>query len=1004
VSDYIAELKQRVRIEEVISETVELEGHHGRGYTRGAKRGAGEHGLVVDLDGQRFAWNGNAAYGNGRYNDAITWVMIRDRVDFKLAVEVLAQKVGMEPPKWTDEEQAKYAAVRKQEDALEVASQVFHKWLLKDKKALAYAYGRGWTDETIEKARLGFTGWGTDEEYELMKQRLAATTDLHDPAAVAILGLRGGVKTWAERRGITLKASWEANDYVPSMLGWKDKFGLIYPHVYFGRVTYLSRRHLVLDGPSTTPKGSTQGELVGSDEPKSYNLPKELVGERQLFFNHVYAPRAEQIILVEGQADAITLGQWGLDAVAIAGTSWQDQAEKLTGLRKQHEAVYVALDADRAGSEAVRGRNGEWPLADILGPIAKVIRWPEKDANDWRQALVAAGIPDEDQVKMVHQEMQMAKPLAVMVAEWAGIEVSDKALEKSIQVIAKIGNEFLINKYKPDFLNALKSYGQAVKGVRELDRLIKSVNGQYGAEGEEDKMPVVYTRGGRLGLNRDWVVEYCYDPDKKKAFFAYRSPTGEINEANELIIDGIKNLPEPPTDEMILKGAVVFPSGLARKEDGSLDRRSTKDLTTLISITLRKNYLFKDNERPMLAGYWIIGTWLYDNFTELCYFRVTGDTGAGKSQLLNLMGQMCYRMVKMSGADSEATFFRVIDDYRGTLYFEEADLPEDSGPDNPKVKLINLGAMKGNFIYRLDEYIKPDGSRGWRPKPFETYCPKMFAMRGDFMDDAVQSRAINIPLVRAEMEELKEAGIPLRINKATMNKMRYIRNLLLVWRLTNYSLEERELGWDLVDTLVPPRINQVTMPLKSLAVDEHGRKDDVFLEQIGRVLREMYLKQLVKESMTWEARVAEAIWKMVIYPDLNQRLDVRTNGQIFFKIGDVTAIANNLVDEMNEEGSDLRVQKIETETFVGEDGEKKTVERKAKKKSFDLSSKRVGGILRDKFQLNVPPRTGKGYFCEFDEEKMMMLAKKYGVLPSDDDLEKAHQNLAAMRVSQEKLL
>lgn len=978
MSDYIAELKKRIRIEDVISETVELQRNRGHGYTRGSKRGAGEHGLVVDLDGQRFAWNGNADYGNGNYNDVITWVMIRDRVDFKRAVEILASKVGMEAPQWSKADQIKYAAVRKQEEILDVAQRMFAEWLWKDEKALAYARGRGWMDETIRQAGLGFTGRGTESEYELMKNALAAVSDLHDPAAVAILGLKGGVKVWAKRRNIILKVGWEERDAIPSMLGWRDKFGLIYPHIYFGRVSYLSRRHLQL---------SDQGELVGSDEPKSYNLPKELVGERHLFFNQIYAPRAENVVLVEGQADAITLGQWGADAIAIAGTSWQDQAEKLMGLREQHEALFVALDADKAGSEAVQGKNGEWPLVSILGPMAKVIKWPEKDANDWRQALVSAGVSDEDQVRMVEQERQMAKPLAVVVAEWAGGEKSDKALKTSIETIASLGDDFLINKYMPDFLKALKPFGDAVKGIRELTRLVKSVSGK-GETGDEDRMPIEYIYGGRLGMNKDWVVEYCYDPDKKKALFAYRNPVGEINEADELVIDGVKYIPYPPYDEMVTKGAVIFPSRLARKEGGSIDLRSTKDMTIAIVKTLRDNYLFRDKEVPMLAAYWAIGTWLYDNFTELCYLRVVGHAGAGKSQLLNLIGLMCYRMVKMSGADSEATFFRVADDFRGTVFFEEADLPEDSGPDNPVVKFINLGAMKGNFIYRMDKYQRPDGTEGWRPKPFETYCPKMFAMRGDFMDDAVQSRSISLNLMGADTSELMEANIPLRIQRETMNKLQHIRNLLLVWRLSNYSLEERELGWDLIDTLVPARINQVTMPLKSLAVTVTGERDEDFLQQIGHVLRELYSRQVAENSTTWEARVAEAIWKMIIYPDLNLRLDIRTNGQVFLKIGDVTAIANNIVDEMNDEGSDLRKSQDDGE----EDGGGKK-----KRKKFDLSSQRVGRIIREVFQLNVPPRTGKGFFCEWDGAKMIGIARKYGCLPEQEKIDGALTRLAAMR-------
>ena len=183
MDDFVAELKRRIRIEDVINETVGLEKGNRRGYTRGAKRGAGEHGLVVDLDGQRFAWNGNAEYGGGRYNDVIFWVMVRDRVDFKGAIERLARKANMELPKWSQDQQVKFAAVRKQEDVLNVAQRIFAEWLWRDEKALAYVRGRGLTDETIKKAGLGFTGWGKPEEYEEMKNAIAAAEDIHSAAA-----------------------------------------------------------------------------------------------------------------------------------------------------------------------------------------------------------------------------------------------------------------------------------------------------------------------------------------------------------------------------------------------------------------------------------------------------------------------------------------------------------------------------------------------------------------------------------------------------------------------------------------------------------------------------------------------------------------------------------------------------------------------------------------------------------------------------------------------------
>lgn len=987
MDNFVAELKKRVRIEDVISETVALDKSNRRGYTRGANKGVGEHGLVVDLDGQRFAWNGNAEYGGGRYNDVIFWVMVRDRVDFKHALETLARKAGMELPKWSEEQQVKFAAVRKQEDVLEVAQRIFAEWLWKDDKALAYVRGRGWSDETIKAAGLGFTGWGTTAEYELMKNAIAATSDLHSPAAVAILGLKGGVKAWCEKRGIQPKSNWEDKDFIPSMLGWGNKFGLIYPCIYFGRTNYLYRRHLMLN--------EDKSALMGSDEPKSYNLPEVLVGNRQLFFNHVYSPRAERVVFVEGPGDAVTLGQWGVDAVAIAGTAWGDHEAALRQLRDAkfgdapaHEALYIALDSDKAGGEAVRGKNGEWPLVEILGPMCRVIEWPEKDANDWLQMMKQSEVSDDDQKKMAAQQVGAAKPLAIQVAKWAGSQTDDhaksKALTRAFQVIAQMGDENLVMQYAADFLGAFKPLGETVKGVREFSRLLKKAMGKS-EDGEERKEDVIYTYGGRVG---DWLLEYCYDDETGKARFAYRDPNGKVDEADDLLIEGKRYKPKFPDDKMITKGAIQFPSGLARKDDGSIDRKSTRELTTVIAIMIRKNYLFRDMKWPQLASYWVMGTWLYDNFTELVYLRMVGDAGAGKSALLNLLGGMCYRSIKMSGADSESTFFRVVDDFRGTILFEEADLPEGSGADNPIVKFVNLGAMRGNYIYRNEEFMDSDGNKSWRPTPFETYCPKMFAMRGDFMDNAVASRAISLKLTSAETHELRDAGIPLRLSRAVLKSLKRIQNLCLTWRLHEYSLQERELGWELVDMEIPARFNQVTMPMKSLALNVDGSRDEDFLNQITMLLRSHYQDIVGENSTTWEARVAEAIWKMYIYSDLRERMIIKDDGEIFIKVGDVSALANNIADEMNEEGADLRIKKDDG----GEDGAPKKA-----KKNFDLSAQRVGRIIRDKFQLYTPPRTGKGIYFLWDEAKMMAIGKKYGALPAMEKIERAKQEMAALR-------
>ena len=96
---------------------------------------------------------------------------------------------------------------------------------------------------------------------------------------------------------------------------------LVYIHLEQGRLVYLS-------GRSITGK-------------QHYNPPREILGERRPYANHLYSADAEQVALVEGQADAITFGEWGIPALAIAGMHISD--DLLAALR-QHRRVFVTLD------------------------------------------------------------------------------------------------------------------------------------------------------------------------------------------------------------------------------------------------------------------------------------------------------------------------------------------------------------------------------------------------------------------------------------------------------------------------------------------------------------------------------------------------------------------------------------------------------------------------------------------------------------------------------------
>ncbi len=208
---------------------------------------------------------------------------------------------------------------------------------------------------SIQKAVLGYSGEGTREEREEMRRELlAGSVDLDSPIAVAITGMQGDVAAWAKRHGLQaseLNDEWLLNGYVPGMIGHKR---LVYPHFKGGRVVYLSGRSI--------------------DEKWHYNLPEVLVGERQPYYSYEYAPGEDQAVIVEGQADAVSLAQWGIPALALAGVT---PGEGLQEALKRHKTIYVGLDADEAG------KKNAWKVADQLGPMARLVSWHNSGFSSW---------------------------------------------------------------------------------------------------------------------------------------------------------------------------------------------------------------------------------------------------------------------------------------------------------------------------------------------------------------------------------------------------------------------------------------------------------------------------------------------------------------------------------------------------------------------------------------------------------------------------------------------
>ncbi len=1054
MDDIVERVKEANRIEDVIEEMgFPLQRKYGK-YIRAKDHDS----LVINTRNQTYTWNSK----NEIQGDVIEWVMRRNNWDFKGAIEWLARRAHLPEPKWRQEDEGKRELRRKREKIFALAQAAMQRWLWDDLEALTYARNRGWTDETIREAGLGFSG----------RRSAAALNDLrgdfslHEidpecPEAVAILGYQGDVRGWAAKWEVDInqQPQWMEWGGIPGITG---KTRLIYPHYVNGRVQTFSGRNIL-------------GAEINKDgrEVKAYNLPVILAGPRQPFFNHAYSSRADDCVLVEGQADAITLGQWGIPAVALIGTGWQDQEDFIQELRKRHPRLYLGMDADEAGLKAIQGRDNEWEMAFLTGPMCRVVHWPEsqgpegqagKDANDWlRWGMKALGLTDYQgaiqevnayadleteiqidelvnlaievaqsegrlSVSMLQRRLRIGYPRATKIIErltgmglaryedgkliWLGNpaaaetgqeggpggdtagdpklgsasgedpEARQQYIQQLVERQSKKAREWLAGSptmaetvaswagtqrggQRDDaFRTAFRLIGMMDKaqiamylgaltakldiGVREFNNILKAT-GKELAEGNQAE--TVETLGGYI---QGWLVEYLYDPAADKALLAYRDPDRKLGTAESIEIEGKRYVPQAPTN-FVRDGGVLFPSEIG-------PQKSTRELVAIIEMFINQHYLLENKYLSRTIAYYVLLTWMYDSFNAICYLRAMGEAGAGKSELMRRVGHLCYRMITASGASTAATLFRVVEMFKGTVFIDEADLHDGGDMSNMIVKFLNQGAMKGTPIQRLVERMSPEG-KFYEVENYQTYGPKLIAMRKDFRDDAVSTRSLTIKLMPREPIELKARGIKLQINNEFRERARAIRNLLLRWRLTMWE-PEIEISEDLMDLEISSRLNQVTMPIKALAKD-----DPQLLDEITKFLRALNADLVLSRSMTIAARIVEAMWRIHNNDTLREKYVIKTpdgEGEMML-IGDVAKVANDIIDEMN---------------ALGEDEGEEDESAKRKRKRDSLTARGVGSLIRNELQLQVGERRGKGFPVYWDQIKLEALAKRYGVDPN----------------------
>jgi DNA primase len=389
--DAVAEIKARLSIVDYLAGRLELR-RAGRNYKACCPFHQEKTPSFIISPERQFAW----CYGCQNGGDIFKLVQLLEGVDFREALEILADKAGVELPKAPSGVQKE-----KRQRLLEInaaAAEFFIRQLAESTKAKEYLQQRGLAAETVKFWQIGYAPEGYDALHKYLAE---AGYDARDIAESGVAGLRelGGTQLYDRFRDRVTFPICDAQ----------------------GRVVAFTAR------------------ILGEGEPKYLNSPESpIFSKGSLLFGLDKARetiRKEGVVVVEGQLDVISCHQAGYtQVVASSGTALTETHLRM--LRKLTDALTLAPDADRAGREAALRVLPLCLQLDFTVRIADLSAHG-KDADDcirkdpalFGECLAAALTPLDYLLRVVHAE-----------ADLTNSSVKKKVVREILQVLRHISS------------------------------------------------------------------------------------------------------------------------------------------------------------------------------------------------------------------------------------------------------------------------------------------------------------------------------------------------------------------------------------------------------------------------------------------------------------------------------------------------------------------------------------------------------------------------------------
>jgi DNA primase len=338
--------------------------------------------------------------------DAFKFVQETEAVDFQDAVELLAERFNVRVEREADDPAAEQRRRRRERlhSLLDRAAK-FYATYLRDAGEAAHAReylaSRGLSDEVLADFRVGYSPSAWDRM--LVRARESGFSEEELIAAGLAQRGRGG--------------------------GLYDRFRgrIMFPLADSrGRVLGFGARQL---GEGRGPK------YLNTSENDLYHKGRQLFG---IDVARREAMKSARFVVVEGYTDVLALHQAGIrEAVAIMGTAiTQEQLAELAkvGDSARRGTVYLALDADRAGRDAMLRAAR---LAEDRGVDLRVVDMPEgKDPADLASEEGSAAFQERMQRAAPIIEFQVRRVLAD--ADLDTLAGRDRALEEARKLISAV--------------------------------------------------------------------------------------------------------------------------------------------------------------------------------------------------------------------------------------------------------------------------------------------------------------------------------------------------------------------------------------------------------------------------------------------------------------------------------------------------------------------------------------------------------------------------------------